>query len=56
MKYLLVGSFKAAQVLMRILGVVSQKVTRGASFPHPQPFSRREKGDKPLSLRERGRG
>jgi hypothetical protein len=23
-------------------------------FPHPRPFSRREKGEKPLALRERG--
>jgi hypothetical protein len=27
-----------------------------AAFPHPWPFSRREKGRKPLSLRERGWG
>ena len=29
---------------------------RSRHFPHPHPFSRREKGDNPLSLRERVRG
>jgi hypothetical protein len=27
---------------------------RGNTFPHPRPLSRRERGEKPFSLREKG--
>ena len=52
-----VACFHAQQSVEKALTVKFAviRVSNGA-VPHPRPFSRREKGVKPLSLRERGWG